>query len=249
VSQALADYLTEFNQGLSGLGSSRRRLLVRELEGHLLDEAEARGIQDEVGMRALLSEKEAPEALAREIASGESGDTTHRSETALLAGALLGLVTGSYLWLQGGWPWHFALVFGTAHGFAVGTGIFLARNRWKRFGPGLRLLLSVGFGALLAIPLGFTGHRFLYSRLMYGAFTGYLVERHAEGRPAWQPILETCLFTVLDFIQFHFCHPRSHYGWIFEMTFNFTLTLAVLVALNLRRVMAGRWILATRGEH
>ena len=33
------------------------------------------------------------------------------------------------------------------------------------------------------------------------------------------------------------------------MTFNFTLTLAVLVALNLRRVMAGRWILAARGEH
>lgn len=84
---------------------------------------------------------------------------------------------------------------------------------------------------------------------MYGAFTGYLVERHSEGRPAWQPILETLAFTVLDFLQFHFFHPRWHYGWVFEMTFNFTLTLAVLVALNLRRVMAGRWVLAPHGEH
>ncbi len=249
MSQVLAAYLDEFAQGLSGLSASRRRLLIRELEGHLLDEAEARGMLDEAGMRALIAEKEAPEALAREITSGESGDTTHRSETALLAGALLGLVTGGYLWLQGNWSWHFALVFGTAHGFAVGTGIFLVRSRWQRFGAGMRLFLSVFFGALLAIPLGFTGNRsFLYSRLMYGAFTGYLVERHSEGRPAWQPILETVGFTVLDFLQFSFFHPRWNYGWVLEMTFNFTLTLAVLVALNLRRVMAGRWILAARGE-
>jgi len=248
VSQALTAYLDEVGHGLSGLGSSRRRLVIRELEGHLLDEAEARGIVDEAGMRALIAEKEAPELLAREISSGESGDTTHRSETALLAGALLGLATGGYLWLQGEWPWYYALVFGTAHGFAVGTGIFLARSRWQRFGTGLRLLLSISFGALLAIPLGFTGHRFLYSRLMYGAFTGYLVERHSEGRPAWQPILETFVFTMLDFLQFHICHPKWSYDWVLEMAFNFTLTLAVLVALNLRRVLAGRWILAAHGE-
>jgi hypothetical protein len=249
VSQVLADYLDEVARGLAGLGSGRRRLLIRELEGHLLDEAEARGIQDEAGMRSLLAEKEPAEVLAQEIACGESGDTTHRSETALLAGALLGLATGGYLWLQGGWPWYFALVFGTAHGFAVGTGIFLVRSRWQRFGVVSRILLSVVFGALLAIPLGFTGRRsFLYSRLMYGAFTGYLVERHSEGRPAWQPVLETVGFTVLDFIQFSIFHPAWHYGWVFEMTFNFTLTLAVLVALNLRRVMAGRWVLAARGE-
>jgi hypothetical protein len=249
VSQALAAYLDEVRHGLSGLGSSRRRLLIRELEGHLLDEAEARGIQDEAGMRTLIAGKEAPETLAREIASGESGDTTHRSETALLAGALLGLATGGYLWLQGDWQWYFALVFGTAHGFAVGTGIFLVRSRWQRFGVAMRIFLSVFFGALLAIPLGFTGQRsFLFSRLMYGAFTGYLVEQHSEGRPAWQPVLETLSFTVLDFLQFRFFHPKWHYDWVLEMAFNFTLTLAVLVALNLRRVLAGRWILATRGE-
>lgn len=248
-SPAVAGYLREVAHGLTGLGASRRRLLLRELEGHLLDEAEARGIADEPGFRGLISEKESAEALAREIASGESGDTTHRSETALLAGALLGLATGGYLWLQGEWSWYFALVFGTAHGFAVGTGIFLVRSRWQRFGPGLRLLLSVVFGALLAIPLGLTSrHSFLYSRLMYGAFTGYLVERHSEGRPAWQPILETLAFTLLDFLQVSIFHPKWRYNWTMEMAFNFTLTLAVLVALNLRRVLAGRWVLATRGE-
>jgi len=247
VSQALAGYLEEVARGLTGLGSNRRRLLLRELEGHLLDEAEAREINDEAGMRALLAEKESAATLAKEIASGESGDTTHRSETSLLAGALLGLATGGYLWLQGEWTWYFALVFGTAHGFAVGTGIFLVRSRWQRYGTGLRLFLSVFFGALLAIPLGLTGrHSFLYSRLMYGAFTGYLVERHSEGRPAWQPILETLGFTVLDFLQVSLFHPRWRYNWTMEMAFNFTLTLAVLVALNLRRVLAGRWVLATR---
>jgi len=246
-SPALAGYLDEVARGLSGLGSSRRRLLLREIEGHLLDEAEARGISDEAGLRALIAEKEPAEGLAREIASGENGDTTHRSETALLAGALLGLATGGYLWLQGEWSWYFALVFGTAHGFAVGTGIFLVRSRWQRFGPGLRLFLSVFFGALLAIPLGLTGrHSFLYSRLMYGAFTGYLVERHSEGRPAWQPILETLGFTLVDFLQMSLFHPKWRYNWTMEMAFNFTLTLAVLVALNLRRVMAGRWVLAAR---
>jgi hypothetical protein len=246
-SPALAGYLDEVARGLAGMGSSRRRLLLRELEGHLLDEAEARGIEDEAGLRALIAEKESPEGLAREIASGESQDLSHRSETALLAGALLGLATGGHLWLQGDWTWYFALVFGTAHGFAVGTGIFLVRSRWQRFGPGLRLALSVFFGALLAIPLGFTGRNsFLYSRLMYGAFTGYLVERHSEGRPAWQPILETLGFTLLDFLQFSYFHPKWNYGWILEMAFNFTLTLAVLVALNLRRVLAGRWVLAAR---
>ena len=249
MSWALDHYLDEVARGLSGLSPSRRRLVIRELEGHLLDEAEARGMADEAGLRALIAEKEAPEVLAREIASGEDRDTTHRSETALLAGALLGLATGGYLWLQGAWPWYLALVFGTAHGFAVGTGIFLVRNRWQRFSPGSRLLISGCFGALLAIPLGLTGHQgFLYSRLMYGAFTGYLVERHSSGRPAWQPILETVGFTLLDFLQVSFFHPRWNYNWTLEMAFNFTLTLAVLVALNLRRALAGRWLLAMRGE-
>jgi hypothetical protein len=107
----------------------------------------------------------------------------------------------------------------------------------------------VFFGALLAIPLGFTGHRgFLYSRLMYGAFTGYLVERHSEGRPAWQPVVETLAFTFLDFLQMAYFHPRWRYNWTLELAFGFTLTLAVLVALNLRRILAGRWVLATREE-
>lgn len=251
MSRAVECYLEEVASGLSGLSASRRRLLIRELESHLLDEAEARGLSDEAGFRQLIAEKDPPETLAHAIAASEEKDTTHRSETALLAGALLGLATGGYLWLQGSWSWSFALVFGTAHGFAVGTGIFLVRNRWQRFSPALRLLISLAFGALLATPLGFTGrHSFLYSRLMYGAFTGYLVERHSQGRPAWQPVLDTLAFTALDYLQVRFFHPTWRYDWVMEMAFNFTLTLAVLVALNLRRALAGRWLLGMReSEH
>lgn len=246
---SVQNYLDEVARGLTDLSPSRRRLILRELEAHLLDEAEARGITDDAGFRLLISEKEAPEQLAQEIANGEDRDSTHRSETAFVAGALLGLATGGYLWLQGHWPWYLALIFGTAHGFAVGTGIFLVRNRWQRFSPGLRLAISIIFGAMLAIPLGFTGHHeFLFSRLMYGAFTGYLVERHAAGRPAWQPIAETLGFTFLDFLQVVLSYPRWHYYWATELAFNFTLTLAVLLALNLRRIMARNWLLAMRGE-
>ncbi|MCE1229063.1 MAG: DUF4407 domain-containing protein [Firmicutes bacterium] len=246
-SRALERYLDDVAQGLEGLGSGRKRLVLRELASHLLDEAEAREIVDEPGFKALLAEKEAPEELAQSIASGENGDVSHRSETALLAGALMGLATGGYLGLQGGWSWAFAILFGTAHGFAVGTGIFLARPRWRHYAPWLRVLLSLVFGALLATPLGFTGHRsFLYSRLMYGAFTGYLVERHSEPRPAWQVLLEILVFTGVDFIQTRFFHPQWNYHWISEMAFNCTLVLAVLVALNLRRTLAGRWLLGLK---
>ena len=97
----LSAYLAEVERGLQGLTAGRRRLVLRELEAHLLDEAEARGLLTEEDMRALLMEKEPPERLAQEIAQGEDGDAAHRSESALVAGALIGLATGGYLWFQG----------------------------------------------------------------------------------------------------------------------------------------------------
>lgn len=248
MSEPLSAYLAEVERGLRGLSSGRRRLVLRELEGHLLDEAEARGLEDEAGMRSLLAEKEAPELLAKEIAQGEDGDSSHRSETALVAGAVLGLATGGYLWLQ--WPWYLATAFGTALGLAVGTGMFLVRPRWQRLGPQLRLFFSVLFGTLLAIPLGFTSrHGFVVSRLLYGAFTGYLVERHSEPRPAWQAILETLGITVIDFaVEVLLLHRIRHYNWTYELSFYFTLTLAVLVVVQLRRALSGRWVSAAPSE-
>jgi hypothetical protein len=245
VNQALGAYLAEVERGLKGLPSGRRRLFVQELEAHLLDEAEARGAMTEADMAGLLAEKEAPCALAFELSTHDEGDATHKSETALLAGGLLGIATGGYLWFQGGWPWHLSLLFCTALGLAVGTGIFLMRPRWQRLDHQGRLLASILFATILAFPLGFTSLRgFNASRLMYGAFTGYLLERHAQPRPAWQPILETLGFTGIDFLTYTWLIPHRHpYIWIHEMAFNFTLVLGVLVAVQLKRMLSGRWLL------
>jgi len=246
VNQTLAAYLSQVESGLGGLSSGRRRLILRELEAHLRDEAEARGILDEGQMAALLEEKEFPRELAAQLCDGEGTDATHRSETALAAGALIGLATGGYLFLQGSWPWHLSLAFGMAHGLAVGAGIFLMRPRWQQLGGQGRVLASVLFATLLAIPLGFTSlGGFKASRLLYGAFTGYMLERHAQNRPAWQPVLETLAFTGLDFLMytFVFAHRRP-YAWLLELSFNFTLALGVLLAIHLKRQLSGRWLLA-----
>jgi hypothetical protein len=245
VIQALDSYLAEVERGLQGLPSGRRRLFVRELEAHLLDEAEARGMLSETAMTDLLAEKEAPLRLASELSSQDNGDSTHKSESALLAGSLLGIATGGYLWIQGGWPWHLSLFFCTALGLAVGTGVFLMRPRWQRLSGQGRLLASMLFATVLSIPLGFTSVcGFNGSRLMYGAFTGYLLERHSQTRPPWQPVAETLAFTLVDFLVYTFFIRHHHpYAWFYEVTFNFTLVLGVLVALQLKRMLSGRWLL------
>ena len=46
----LSAYLAEVERGLQGLTAGRRRLVLRELEAHLLDEAEARGLLTEEDM-------------------------------------------------------------------------------------------------------------------------------------------------------------------------------------------------------
>ena len=103
------------------------------------------------------------------------------------------------------------------------------------------------FATLLAIPLGFTSLHagFRGSRMMYGAFTGYMLERHAQDRAAWQAVLETLAFTGIDYLMYLlvFTHYRP-YAWLLELSFNFTLALAVLVAIHLRRLLSGWWLLA-----
>lgn len=247
MNEALTAYLSDVESGLRGLSSGRRNLILRELEAHLRDEAEARGVQTEAQMEDLLAEKEGAGELALELSSGEGTDATHRSEAALLAGGLLGMATGGYLFFQGNWPWHLSVAFCIAHGLAVGTGIFLVRPRWQSLSAQGRVLTSVIFGTFLAIPLGFTSFRgFNASRLLYGAFTGYMLERHSHRpRPAWQPILETLAFTLLDFALWtRVLHRRHPYAWLLELSFNFTLALGVLVSIHLKRLLSGRWILA-----
>jgi hypothetical protein len=246
VNLSLAAYLSEVERSLEGLSSGRRRLIIRELESHLRDEAEARCIQTEAQMAALLEEKEFPRDLAAELSTGEGTDATHRSETALLAGSLLGIATGGYLFLQEVWPWHLSVAFGVALGLAVGTGIFLVRPRWQTLGSRKRVLASMAFATVLAIPLGFTSLRgFNATRLLYGAFTGYMMERHTEPRAAWQAILETLAFTGVDYLVWTYLMNHHHpYNWIVELSFNFTLALAVLVAIHIKRLLSGRWLLA-----
>ncbi len=254
MSGALSAYLSDVERGLRGMAPGKRRLFLLELEGNLLDEAEARGLEGEAGMEALLAEKESPLDLAREILESDGGETTHRNEGALTGGMILGLATGTLLIIQN-FPIYLAVSFGVAHGLAVGGGLFWLRPRWQRLDTQGRLVIATLMGTVLAIPLGLTKYiysqGFLWSRLFYGGFTGYLVERHGERwRPLWQVFIETGLFTafmlVLEFpltrrlTKFTFTQIQK------ELVFNLTIAGAVLGALYIKRILSSRYVLGGR---
>lgn len=250
----LAAYLAQVERGLQGLPARRRRLFLRELESHLLDEAEALGISDEAGMQGFVAGKEPAWQLARELSGGEDLDLGHRHNAAMLAGGVIGLATGAHLYFTG-WRWSIALAFALGNGLAVGTGLFWVRGLWQRLGDTSRLAAAVAISAVLAIPLGFTSTRgFVVSRLFYGAYTGYVLERHAQRRPLWQWLLEISVFTVFVFLAESLVLHRYSLSRVtpmmvaMEWSFNATLHLAVVGALRLRRVLAERWILTPRNS-
>jgi len=251
MSRVLASYLAEVETGLRGLSRRRRGLLLRELEAHLLDEAEARGIEEESGMIALLAEKERPGILAQELSSGEGQDANHRGSTALMAGMIIGLATGGHLWFEG-WHWFICLAFAAAHGLAVGAGFFWARRRWARMGPVARTVVAVLITTLLSIPLGFTStHGFRPTRLLYGGYTGFLLEHHAQERPLWQSIVEPILFTAFMFFVEVVVVGRVRFHWWqvpLELSFNATLLISALGALKLKRILSERWVLTPQEQ-
>ncbi len=249
--RALASYLGEVERGLQAVPVRRRRLVLRELEAHLMDEAESKGISDEASMSRLLMDKESPRELALELSNGDVRDLGHRHVTSLAAGALIGAATGGHLWAQG-WPWFIALAFALAHGLAVGAGFFWVRRHWQRLDGGWRLIMAISFTALLSIPLGFTSTRgFVITRTFYGAYTGYLLERHGQKRPLWQSAVETLVFTSFMFFMEVVVLQRVHFHWnnrglwmvLGELSFNVALQLGVLGALRLQRLLAERWVL------
>ncbi len=244
--RALEAYLSQVGSGLKGLSRWRRATLLRELEAHLLDEAEARGIQSESAMASLLSEKEHPALLAEELAAGEGQDANHRGGTALAAGMIIGLATGGHMWFEG-WRWYILLAFAAAQGLAVGAGYFWVRRHWLRLAPWARTALAVLITLLLSIPLGFTTHHgFKPTRLLYGAFTGYLLERHSQERPLWQTLLEPIAFTALMFFIEAGVLGRVRFQWSqvpLELSFNATILLSVMLAVRLRRLLAERRVL------
>lgn len=251
MSRALEAYLTQVGSGLKGLTRRRRLTLIRELEVHLLDEAEARGVESESAMSAMLSEKEHPSLLAEELAAGEGQDANHRSSTALAAGMIIGLATGSHMWFEG-WRWYICVAFTAAQGLAVGTGYFWARRYWLRLNPWARTTVAVLLTFLLSIPLGFTTHHgFRPTRLLYGAYTGFLLERHSQERPLWQTILEPVLFTAFMFVIEAGLLGRVRFQWWkvpLELSFNATLLISVMLALKLRRLLAERWVLTPQEQ-
>nr|WP_320132498.1 hypothetical protein [uncultured Holophaga sp.] len=240
--EALKQYLASVESGLGGLRGGKRRLFLRELESHLLDEIEAKGLESEVEVAALLAVKESPDELAKVLFEQEDGDSQYRSETALLAGSLLGLATGGLLWLQYGWAWYQGLAFGIIHGLVVGTGMFLVRPFWRRPGVEGRVFLAAVFGTIMAIPLGFTSTKgFVMTRIYYGSYTGYLLERHSQSRPAWQLFGEVAAFTLFDaFMEVIVVQRMQTYDWVLESSFNMFLALAVMGVLFLRRFLSER---------
>jgi len=251
VSRALEAYLAQVGSGLRGLTRRRRLTVIRELKAHLLDEAEARGIDSESAMSALLAGKEHPLHLAEEIASGEGQDSNHRSGTALAAGMIIGLATGGHLWIEG-WRWYICLAFALAQGLAVGAGYFWVRHRWLRLNPWARTAVAVMITSLLSIPLGFTTHHgFRPTRLLYGAFTGFLLERHSQERPLWQTLLEPVAFTALMFFIEAGVLGRIRFQWWkvpLELSFNATILLSVMVASRFRRLLAERRVLTPQQQ-
>lgn len=257
--RSLDQYLGDVSRGLGALPGRRRTLFLRELAGHLLDEAEARGVTDEAGMRDLLAEKERPQEIAQALGEGDQDDASHRQLTAVIGGALIGLGTGGHLILTG-WSPAISIAFGLCHGLAVGTGLFWTRHIWRRLGDHGRLAASILLSVLLSIPLGFTSTRgFVLSRLFYGAYTGYLFERHGQRgvphtRRIAQWILEISAFTAFIFLSESLLlnrYPLSKVTpWIvaMEWSFNATLHLAVLGALWMRGFLAERRVLAAQGQ-
>lgn len=251
MSRALTGYLEQVERGLQGLSRWRRRAMLRELEAHLRDEAEARGIHTESGLSALVAEKEHPSLLAEELARSEGQNAAHRGSTALIAGTILGLAAGAHLLMQD-FRWYIALTFGASQGLAVGAGYFWVRRHWLRLGPWGRVGLAVLITSVLSIPLGFTTrHFFRPTRLLYGAFTGYLLERHSQERPLWQSLLEPILFTALIFLVESWLLGRVRFAWWkvpLELSFNATIAVSVQVALRLRRMLAERRILTPQEQ-
>ena len=244
--QALEAYLSQVGSGLCSLSRRRRATLLRELKAHLLDEAEARGVASEAAMATLLSAKEHPRLLAEELAAAEGQDANHRGSTALVAGMIIGLATGGHMVLEG-WRWYICLAFAAAQGLAVGAGYFWVRRHWLRQGPWAGMLIAVLITSVLSIPLGFTTlHGFNPTRLLYGAFTGFLLERHSQPRPLWQSLLEPVLFTAFMFILEAGILGRVRFQWWkvpLELSFNATLLFSVLVALKFKRILAERRVL------
>lgn len=251
MSPVLASYLSEVEAGLRGVSRRRRAMLLRELESHLMDEAEARGIEHEAGMAALLAEKERPGLLAQELSCGEGQDANHRGSSALVAGMIIGLATGVHMGFEG-WHWFICLAFAAAQGLAVGAGFFWARRRWARLSPAARTAVAVIITTALSIPLGFTStHGFIPTRLIYGAYTGYLLERHSQNRPLWQALLEPIAFTAFMFLLEVGILGRVHFRWgkvPQELSFNATLLVSALGALRLKRVLAERWVLTPQEQ-
>lgn len=252
MSPVLDAYLAELERGMKGVPSRRRRMILREIETSLLDEAEARGLEDEKSVRALLQEKEPPEVLAQEFLATDGEEASHRGGSALLAGALIGLATGGHLWFDH-FRWYICLSFGLAHGLAVGAGFFWLRRHWQKLGPVLRVATAMAMATILAIPLGFTSrHGFVPTRLLYGTYTGFLLERHAELRRPWWLLLESTLFTGLMFFAEMVVFQRIRvFRWsaLFgELSFNLTLGLGVIAALWLRRMLSERWLFSAQGQ-
>lgn len=251
MSQALEAYLSQVSAGLRGLSRRRRLTLIRELEAHLRDEAEARGISSEAAMGAMLAGKEHPSLLAEEIATGEGQDANHRNSTALAAGLVIGLATGCHLLFEGR-RWYITLAFAAAQGLAVGAGYFWGRRHWLRLNPTARSIVVTLTTLLLSIPLGFTTHHgFRPTRILYGAFTGYLLERHSQERPLWQTLLEPVAFTALMFLVEVVLLGRIRFEWWKvpqELSFNATILLSVMLAHRIRRLLAERRVLTPQEQ-
>lgn len=244
--ESLLRYLREVERELARVEPLRRRRLIRELEEELLSELDT--LSGGSGpIKAILERREDPAELGRALARME--EETLRLRLVVATGGALAMTVGAgaYFLFKEVIPWRIALIFGVTQGGAVGFILLFLRHFWQGRGIGLRRLWAVLLGALAALPWSLLfGLRFHPEIVPYGAFLGWLVERHVDpvGPRGW--VVDNLGFTVLMAVQDRFFNPGAHGDWSEVpglLLFHACLQLGVAGAMAWRRRLRGSWIL------
>lgn len=244
---ALEGFLEQVAARLGGLSPWRRRRVLADLRGHLLELVEAEREAQPTASTASILAGLAPEEWARGILRAESLGFLQRGVSSLAASLALGLLSVLFMRASGRSPVH-ALAFGAGYGLSVGFTLFWFQDRWRGGRGWARWALPMALGALASVPWAFMlNRRFDPPMVFYGAVTGYLLLRFAASRRWSVWVTDNLALTAVAFLlagyEFHW-DPRHIAPRMIPWAMGYHLTLQGGVALALwahRRI--GRWFL------
>lgn len=244
--ESLRAYLRSVDRELTGVEPVRRARLLRELEAELLSELDTLS-GDSGPIKAILARREDPAELGRALAQTEAETLRVRLVVATGGALAMTLGAGLYFTFKEVIPWRVALIFGLTQGGAVGFVLLSLRHLWQGKGPALRRLWAVLLGVLGALPWSLLfGARFHPEIVPYGAYLGWLSERHADGVGPAGWVLDNLAFTLLMTLQDRLFHPEQPGGWpdfLSLVLFHACLQAGVAGAMAWRRHIRGSWVL------